>query len=492
MLIYAALAYAAGYSLDVELARTGFSGAVPGLDAPEVQKRGHVRAGVMVQYEMNPLVLEVDEVEIGPVVANRFNVQLGASVDVSKKLALRATLPLSANWGSTVTELQADGFGTGDLSAGLRYEIVNDKLIGFGAHADLLVPLNAAGMYMSETSPRFLPGISFAAKPGDLRVAADLGFMLRGPVVTQQTLSAGQELTAGVDVSYGLLKDKVRPHLFMLTRVGMEAAYAGRASAPLEVLAGVQTKITKEWGVDAYGGRGLTEGYGSTDLRAIVMVTFNKNPKEQRVVDDTPIPVFEATVSDADLDKIIEEPEPEPEAPKELAVVTQKEIVIRDPIQFALGTDKILPESQPTLDFVAKLMSENPDIQGLVIEGHASAEGTFESNYEISRMRCEAVFRELIDSGVSPTRLSYRAYGETIPVKAGDDAANRRVVFGISHRLAPGEANPGWDTKIVLPWNGEPRTIPGPALPADTAPRERPKTEHLDIDESKFDDDGEK
>ena len=108
------------------------------------------------------------------------------------------------------------------------------------------------------------------------------------------------------------------------------------------------------------------------------------------------------------------------------------------------------------------------------------------------RSRCEAVFRELIESGVSPTRLSYRAYGETAPVKEGDDAANRRVVFGITHRLLPGEVNPGWETKIVLPWNGEPRVIPGPALPVDPAAAVRPKQEKLEIDESSFDDEGEK
>ncbi len=495
LLIYAAFAHAAGYSLDVELVRTGFSGAVPGLEAPEVQKRGHVRSGVLLQYELNPLVLEVEGVEIGPVVANRFNIQLGASVDVSRKLALRATLPMAATWGSTVTELQNDGFGVGDITAGVRYELLNDKLVALGAHADLFVPVSPEASYLGESSPRFLPGIAFAFKPGDLRVVADVGFMLRGPVVTQQTLGAGQEVTAGLDVSYGLLKDQIRPHVFLLTRAGMEAAYSGNGSAPLEVFAGAQGKFRKVWGVDAYAGRGLTSGYGATDFRAMLMLSYNYMPKEQRVVEaEVEVPVFETTVSDADLDKIIEspEPEPEPEPQKELAVVTQKEIVIRDPIQFAVGTDRILAESQATLDFVAKLMSENPDIQSLTIEGHASVEGSFESNYEVSRKRCEAVFRELIESGVSPTRLSYRAYGETAPVKEGDDAANRRVVFGITHRLLPGEVNPGWETKIVLPWNGEPRVIPGPALPVDPAAAVRPKQEKLEIDESSFDDEGEK
>ncbi len=464
MLFLASFAHAAGYSLDVEMARTGFSLAPPGLDAPEVQKRGHVRAGILVQYELNPLVLVVDEVEAGAVVANRFDIQLGASIDVSRKLAVRATLPMAANFGSGIDALAADGFGARDLSAGVRYEILANKTMALGAHGDLLVPISTANSYLGEVSPRFAPGVSFAAKPGDLRVAADVGFMLRGPITTQQTLSAGQELTAAVDVSYSILKDLVTPHIFMLTRIGLTDP--GEASFPVELLGGAQVKVNKEWYVDVYGGRGLTAGYGATDARIIAGVTFNRMPKEEKVLDTGPVTVFDAKVTDAELDKIIEEPDPEPEpVQKELAVVTQKEIVIRDPIQFEVGNEKILAASQPTLDFVAKLMSENADIAGLIIEGHASGEGSFEYNYELSRKRSEAIFRELIESGVSPSRLSYRSWGEVLPVKEGDDAANRRVVFTIGRRLGPGEPNAGWDTAIKLPWNGEARSIPGPSLP---------------------------
>lgn len=487
LLLVASLAHAGGYSLDIEMARTGFSLAPPGLDAPEVQKKGHVRAGILVQYEMNPLVLVIDGKEVGAVVANRFDAQLGASIDVSKKLALRATLPLAYSWGNEVSELDGDGFGTGDLSAGVRYEILNNKMVAVGAHGDLLVPISSADHYLGETSPRFVPGVSVAVKPGDLRVAADLGFVIRGPVTTQQTLAAGQEFSAGLDVSYGLFKDRLRPHAFVLTRVGLESDYSSDASFPVEVLAGAQGKINKEWSADVYAGRGLTAGYGASDFRAIVSVTYNKTPAEQKVIDDTPAPTFESSVTDADIDKIIEAPPPppppEPEKPKELAVVTQKEIVIRDPIQFELGTDKILPESQPTLDFVAKLMAENADIQTLVIEGHASGEGSFEYNYALSAKRAEAVFRELVESGVAPSRLAYRAYGEVRPVKLGDDAANRRVVFSIAKRLAPGEFNPGWDTEITLPWNGQTRTIPGPPAPAPAQPAPPPKDKGIDIDQ---------
>ncbi len=489
LLFFAPVALAAGYSLDVEMARTGFSLSPPGIDAPEVQKRGHVRAGAMVQYELNPLVLVVDDVEVGSVVGNRFSLVAGASVDVSRRLAVRASLPLLANFGSEVAELSSDGFGAGDISAGARFEILNEDLYALGAHGDLFVPISGDGMYMGEASPRFAPGVSFALKPGDLRVSLEVGMMLRGSVVTQQALGAGQEVTGALAAGYTLLDGHLTPSAVVLARTGVEDQFAGAWAAPVEVLVGAQGMITKEWYVDAYGGRGLTTGYGATDARAVVSVTYNKMPPKAKSEEEAPVTVFQSDLTDEDLSKIAEEPEPPPppppEPPKELATVTQKEIVIRDPLQFAAGTERILPESQPTLDFVAKLMAENADIQGLIIEGHASGEGSFEYNYELSRKRSEAVFRELVESGVSPDRLSYRSYGEVRPVKEGDDAANRRVVFRIGHRLAPGEVNPGWETNIQLPWNGQSVTLPGPAMPPEPE-RKPPTTEKLDIDESQF------
>ena len=40
--------------------------------------------------------------------------------------------------------------------------------------------------------------------------------------------------------------------------------------------------------------------------------------------------------------------------------------------------------SIPTLQFVAKLMNQNARLGHVVIEGHASEEGTFVYNYDLS------------------------------------------------------------------------------------------------------------
>lgn len=48
-----------------------------------------------------------------------------------------------------------------------------------------------------------------------------------------------------------------------------------------------------------------------------------------------------------------------------------------------------------------------------VIEGHASAEGSFDDNLALSQRRAEAIVRDLVRAGIDPTRLVPIGYGET-------------------------------------------------------------------------------
>ena len=159
----------------------------------------------------------------------------------------------------------------------------------------------------------------------------------------------------------------------------------------------------------------------------------------------------------------------------ELARVEQDQIVIRDPIQFEFAKDVILPVSFPTMTFMGQLLGEHPEIVHLVIEGHASDEGSFFYNYDLAKKRADAIWRALIEAGVSPTRISTRSMGEVEPRNVGLDEAslaeNRRVEFHIVKRLAPGERPPVYKLEILEPWTGDPATLPAPPpLPIPLGP----------------------
>lgn len=87
------------------------------------------------------------------------------------------------------------------------------------------------------------------------------------------------------------------------------------------------------------------------------------------------------------------------------------------------------------LDAVAQvktILDENP--RGIVlIQGHASEDGSVEYNQALSERRAESVKSKLIELGVDPARLEVQAFGESRPIVADDISVSRRksrrVVF---------------------------------------------------------------
>ena len=87
------------------------------------------------------------------------------------------------------------------------------------------------------------------------------------------------------------------------------------------------------------------------------------------------------------------------------------------------------------LDVVAQVktnLDENP--RGIVlIQGHASEDGSVEYNQALSESRAESVKSKLIELGVDPARLEVQAFGESRPIVADDKSVSRRksrrVVF---------------------------------------------------------------
>ena len=78
------------------------------------------------------------------------------------------------------------------------------------------------------------------------------------------------------------------------------------------------------------------------------------------------------------------------------------------------------------------VLEEYPDVS-IIIEGHASKDGSSEYNQKLSDKRANSVKNALITAGIDASRLETKAYGETKPVDKNDTksgrAANRRVVF---------------------------------------------------------------
>ena len=104
-------------------------------------------------------------------------------------------------------------------------------------------------------------------------------------------------------------------------------------------------------------------------------------------------------------------------------------------IQFETGKDVIRKVSNPILDNVVKVMSDNPAYL-LEINGHTDNTGVKAANQDLSQRRAEAVKAYLVKKGIAAGRLTAKGYGDSMPVAdnktSAGKAKNRRVEFKIN------------------------------------------------------------
>jgi outer membrane protein OmpA-like peptidoglycan-associated protein len=100
-------------------------------------------------------------------------------------------------------------------------------------------------------------------------------------------------------------------------------------------------------------------------------------------------------------------------------------------INFDTGSSVIKPDSEPAIDEIAKLLSNNPTLKVGII-GHTDMVGDAASNLKLSQARAQAVITALVSKhGIAATRLIAFGAGPWAPLGSNktDDgrAKNRRV-----------------------------------------------------------------
>jgi outer membrane protein OmpA-like peptidoglycan-associated protein len=95
-------------------------------------------------------------------------------------------------------------------------------------------------------------------------------------------------------------------------------------------------------------------------------------------------------------------------------------------ILFDTSSDRIRPESTPTLKEIGTMLTEHPELK-LLIEGHTDGVGEDAANLTLSDKRAAAVKAYLVEKyAVGAARLQTRGLGETNPVAANDTAEGRQ------------------------------------------------------------------
>jgi outer membrane protein OmpA-like peptidoglycan-associated protein len=127
---------------------------------------------------------------------------------------------------------------------------------------------------------------------------------------------------------------------------------------------------------------------------------------------------------------------PAPEAPAKPRVRIEGERVkIDEKVMFALNSAEIDAVSHSLLDELAGVLSANPEVELIQIQGHTDARGPAGANQKLSTSRAGAVKKYLVEAGISEDRMQSVGYGSARPLVEGDTEeayeANRRVEIHI-------------------------------------------------------------
>jgi OOP family OmpA-OmpF porin len=96
-------------------------------------------------------------------------------------------------------------------------------------------------------------------------------------------------------------------------------------------------------------------------------------------------------------------------------------------ILFDSGSDRVKPESGPTLKEIGAMLKEHPDLK-LAVEGHTDNVGDAAANLKLSEARASAVTAALVkEQGIDPARLSAKGLGSTRPVAPNATAEGRQT-----------------------------------------------------------------
>lgn len=101
-------------------------------------------------------------------------------------------------------------------------------------------------------------------------------------------------------------------------------------------------------------------------------------------------------------------------------------------IKFDVTKATIKPESMGTINYVAKMMTDKPELK-FSVEGHTDSDGDLAANQKLSEARAKSVLDALVKAGISADRLTSKGHGESKPMTGNDTpegkAQNRRVEF---------------------------------------------------------------
>ncbi len=116
-------------------------------------------------------------------------------------------------------------------------------------------------------------------------------------------------------------------------------------------------------------------------------------------------------------------------------------VLVVNSITFEFNSDKLTPASKLEVDYVNRLMQENPTLK-VGVWAHTDAVGTDARNLDLSQRRAKSVYSFLASQGIEMSRMEHKGFGEGKPIATNNTkegrAQNRRVEFQILDYVSDG------------------------------------------------------
>ena len=273
---------------------------------------GHLvlSAQLVADYANDPLVFESRagdaDSETTSVVSNQLVGTLAVALGLGERVAVYGQLPVS---------LWMDGDALGGVP-GTSGATPGDPVIGgrvrlFGEAADVFklgvqlgvsLPLAEAARadqaYVGEGGVMLLPRLSGEFRLGDrARLTLNAGARLRRET-DLQILTVGNELTLGAGLGVDLIPNRLELLAEIYGATGFTDFFA-RGTSPFEVLGGLRARPVCALVIGLAAGTGVSRGYGSPDVRAVLQIGISTATCEVAPVAE---PIVEVAPVDTDTD----------------------------------------------------------------------------------------------------------------------------------------------------------------------------------------------
>jgi outer membrane protein OmpA-like peptidoglycan-associated protein len=429
--------------------------------------------GLFLHFADDAVVVRQGAAVIGTPLDGAVSTDLLASIGLFDHLELALHLPIRVYYegDASATPLVASrGFGDLRFLPKLSIARGGDAASGWvlGAALPVTFPTGDDLALRGSSGVTVEPRLLFGLYPGRLAIVANAGFLFR----RNESFSPGDELTFGLAGTYTLPVSHDILDLHAEASGGWLPSVNGRAllDLPLEAIAGLIARPHPRWSVYGMAGVGITNGLAVPDFRLLAGVRYavglpgkggerdsdsdgiadrdDRCPSEAEDFDG-----FEdgdgCPEPDNDHDGILDDDDECPDDPEEpggdrdgcpdkaRVTVRNGKLVIFGKIQFASGSDGILPKSEQLVDEMARALKEHPELKKVEIQGHTDSSGDEFFNLKLGQERAESVKHALVRRGVAQGRLVPKGYGESNPIapnitRAGR-AKNRRVEFMIAN-----------------------------------------------------------